>query len=208
MSFYDNNYNTTMMTGNDHDLDKKDVKAMSKLIVNYLPQSTTEGELRNLFSTIGVLESANVIRDKLKGHSLQYGFVSYVNPCDAAKAIDTLNKHQLLDKIIKVSYARPSSEAIQDANIYVCNLPKTMLLEGVEKMFSPYGRIINSRMLVDGEGKPRGAAFIRFDKRSEAQEATRMLNGTKPPGATEEIKISKPILCMGPDSKVKVAKGH
>lgn len=84
-------------------------------------------------------------------------------------------------------------------------------------MFTRYGRIINSRVLVDqasGEqetltyllylplvisallrpflflsGLSRGVAFIRFDKRSEAEDAIKELNGQKPPGAAEPITV-------------------
>ena len=35
----------------------------------------------------------------------------------------------------------------------------------------------------------RGVAFIRFDKRAEAEDAIKDLNGQKPPGATEPITV-------------------
>lgn len=49
----------------------------------------------------------------------------------------------------QVSYARPSSDTIKDANLYISGLPKAMSQKDVEDMFSRYGRIINSRVLVD-----------------------------------------------------------
>lgn len=49
----------------------------------------------------------------------------------------------------QVSYARPSSDTIKDANLYISGLPKSMNQKDVEDMFSRYGRIINSRVLVD-----------------------------------------------------------
>ncbi|KAM3870829.1 LOW QUALITY PROTEIN: ELAV-like protein 1 [Diretmus argenteus] len=209
----------------------------TNLIVNYLPQSMTQDELRSLFSSIGEVESAKLIRDKVAGHSLGYGFVNYLNPSDADRAINTLNGLRLQSKTIKVSYARPSSDTIKDANLYISGLPKTMTQKDVEDMFARYGHIINSRVLVDqasgttGEGidiyvftnryhrfhlflikQPpetiyaeyrstqsptalaylglsRGVAFIRFDKRAEAEDAIKDLNGQKPPGATEPITV-------------------
>ncbi|KFP48556.1 ELAV-like 1, partial [Cathartes aura] len=50
---------------------------------------------------------------------------------------------------LKVSYARPSSEVIKDANLYISGLPRSMTQKDVEDMFSRFGRIINSRVLVD-----------------------------------------------------------
>uniref|UniRef100_A0AAY5F053 ELAV-like protein n=1 Tax=Electrophorus electricus TaxID=8005 RepID=A0AAY5F053_ELEEL len=167
--------------------------AKTNLIVNYLPQNMTQEELRSLFSSIGEVESAKLIRDKMGGkscHSLGYGFVNYVNPSDAERAISTLNGLRLQSKTIKVSYARPSSDSIKDANLYISGLPKSMTQKDVEDMFARYGRIINSRVLVDqASGLSRGVAFIRFDKRAEAEEAIKGLNGQKPTGATEPITV-------------------
>jgi len=50
---------------------------------------------------------------------------------------------------VQVSYARPSSEAIKGANLYVSGLPKNMAQQDLENLFSPYGRIITSRILCD-----------------------------------------------------------
>ncbi|XP_026778928.1 ELAV-like protein 1b isoform X6 [Pangasianodon hypophthalmus] len=162
----------------------------TNLIVNYLPQNMTQDELRSLFSSIGEVESAKLIRDKMGGHSLGYGFVNYINPSDAERAISTLNGLRLQSKTIKVSYARPSSDTIKDANLYISGLPKTMTQKDVEDLFTQYGRIINSRVLVDqASGLSRGVAFIRFDKRIEAEDAIKGLNGQKPPGATEPITV-------------------
>ncbi|KFQ88531.1 ELAV-like 3, partial [Struthio camelus australis] len=49
----------------------------------------------------------------------------------------------------QVSYARPSSASIRDANLYVSGLPKAMGQKEMEQLFSQYGRIITSRILVD-----------------------------------------------------------
>lgn len=78
-----------------------------------------------------------------------YGFVNYHQKDDAEKAINTLNGLRLQNKTIKVSFARPSSEAIKGANLYVSGLPKNLTQTELEAMFSPYGRIITSRILCD-----------------------------------------------------------
>ncbi|XP_043555165.1 ELAV-like protein 4 isoform X4 [Chiloscyllium punctatum] len=168
----------------------------TNLIVNYLPQNMTQEEFRSLFGSIGEIESCKLVRDKITadikntGQSLGYGFVNYVDPKDAEKAINTLNGLRLQTKTIKVSYARPSSASIRDANLYVSGLPKSMTQKELEQMFSQYGRIITSRILVDQvTGVSRGVGFIRFDKRIEAEEAIKGLNGQKPSGATEPITV-------------------
>ncbi|XP_058540518.1 ELAV-like protein 1 [Neofelis nebulosa] len=142
--------------------DCRDDIGRTNLIVNYLPQNMTQDELRSLFSSIGEVESAKLIRDKVAGHSLGYGFVNYVTAKDAERAINTLNGLRLQSKTIKVSYARPSSEVIKDANLYISSLPRTMTQKDVEDMFSRFRRIINSRVLVDqttGSSEPITVKF-------------------------------------------------
>ncbi|XP_063996906.1 ELAV-like protein 2 isoform X2 [Pogoniulus pusillus] len=178
-----NNCSSPVDSGNTED-------SKTNLIVNYLPQNMTQEELKSLFGSIGEIESCKLVRDKITGQSLGYGFVNYVDPKDAEKAINTLNGLRLQTKTIKVSYARPSSASIRDANLYVSGLPKTMTQKELEQLFSQYGRIITSRILVDQvTGVSRGVGFIRFDKRIEAEEAIKGLNGQKPPSATEPITV-------------------
>lgn len=180
------------------DMDEGDRK--TNLIVNYLPQTMTQEEIRSLFSSIGEVESCKLIRDKVTGQSLGYGFVNYHRQEDASKAIQTLNGLRLQNKTIKVSYARPSSEAIKGANLYVSGLPKHMAQPDLERLFSSCGNIITSRILCDnitggskGEGSvpglSKGVGFIRFDQRIEAERAIQKLNGTIPEGATEPITV-------------------
>ncbi|XP_063980819.1 ELAV-like protein 3 isoform X3 [Diachasmimorpha longicaudata] len=198
-------------------------ESKTNLIVNYLPQTMTQEEIRSLFSSIGEVESCKLIRDKVTevttalsvagdslspgqfsfGQSLGYGFVNYHRPEDAEKAINTLNGLRLQNKTIKVSYARPSSEAIKGANLYVSGLPKNMTQQDLENLFSPYGRIITSRILCDnitvrqfvtggGDNLPglsKGVGFIRFDQRVEAERAIQELNGTIPKGSSEPITV-------------------
>ncbi|XP_071440171.1 ELAV-like protein 3 isoform X7 [Hetaerina americana] len=199
-------------------------ESKTNLIVNYLPQTMTQEEIRSLFSSIGEVESCKLIRDKVtefaginptdglgvcavEDHflrqSLGYGFVNYHRPEDAEKAINTLNGLRLQNKTIKVSYARPSSEAIKGANLYVSGLPKNLTQQDLENLFSPYGRIITSRILCDNitvrhfvsgaaDSVPclsKGVGFIRFDQRIEAERAIQELNGTIPKGSTEPITV-------------------
>ncbi|XP_065201809.1 ELAV-like protein 3 [Planococcus citri] len=178
-------------------------ESKTNLIVNYLPQTMTQEEVRSLFASIGEVESCKLIRDKVTGQSLGYSFVNFHRVEDAEKAINTLNGLRLQNKTIKVSYARPSSESIKGANLYVSGLPKNMTQMELESLFAPYGRIITSRILCDtfqpfvdptsGVTDPsnlsKGVGFIRFDQRMEAERAIQALNGTIPKGFNEPITV-------------------
>lgn len=182
-------------------------ESKTNLIVNYLPQTMTQEEIRSLFSSVGEVESCKLIRDKVTGQSLGYGFVNYVRPDDADKAINTLNGLRLQNKTIKVSFARPSSESIKGANLYVSGIPKSMTQQELENMFEPFGRIITSRILCDNiseqilksevsssnvslsPGLSKGVGFVRFDQRQEAERAIKHLHNTIPDGYAEPITV-------------------
>ena len=138
----------------------------------------TEEEVKGLFVTIGQVQSCKVIKDKLNQISLGYAFVNYYKSEDAKKAIDSLNGLPVQNKNIKVSYARPSSTTIKNANLYIAHLPKTYTQDELVGLFSPYGNIITSKILVDNTtGLSRGVGFVRYDKHSEAESAISSLNG-------------------------------
>jgi ELAV like protein 2/3/4 len=176
----------------------------TNLIVNYLPQNMTEEEIKSLFSSVGEVESVKLVRDKnsinpfanplnpntMRGQSLGYGFVNYKRTQDAEQAVNVLNGLRLQNKTIKVSFARPSSESIKGANLYISGLPKTMCQDDLEEIFRPFGEIITSRVLTqEGNDKLKGIGFIRFDQRKEAERAISSLNGTTPKGLTEPITV-------------------
>lgn len=150
----------------------------------------TEDEVKNLFATLGPIQSCKVVKDKLSQISLGYAFINYETPMDASKAIQSLNGLPLQNKTIKVSYARPSSANIKNANLYVAYLPKTFTQGELESLFRPYGTIITSKILVDNStGMSRGVGFVRYDKHSEAEQAMTTLNGTLLPGASQPILV-------------------
>lgn len=167
-----------------------EMKAATNLIVNYLPPDMSEEEVRNLFSGVGTIQSCKLIKDKLSQASLGYAFVNYTTALEAEKAIQSLNGLPLQNKIIKVSYARPSSVQIKNANLYIAYLPKTYSQADLEAMFRPYGTIITSKILIDTEtGLSRGVGFVRYDKHSEAQAAISALNGKVLAGCSQPILV-------------------
>ena len=76
-----------------------------------LPFSTTSEELANLFGTVGVVTSAQVITDRETGRSRGFGFVE-MSEEDARKAIDELTGSNLGGRSITVNEARPALRAV------------------------------------------------------------------------------------------------
>lgn len=157
-----------------------DEENATNLIINYLPQEMTEEELRTLFSSVGPLESCKLIRDKVTRASLGYAFVKYELPTDAKKAMESLQGMKLTNKTIKVSVARPSSNEIKNANLYVSGLPISCNEQELRVLFARFGPIITSKVLYEENGQSRGVGFVRFDKRIDAEQAINGLNNRIP----------------------------
>lgn len=161
----------------------------SNLIINYIPPTVTEAELRSLFSQLGQVDTVKIVRDKTTGQCLGYAFVKYISAQDAHKAIIFLNGYRLQSKCIKVSLARPSSPAIKDANLYVSGLPKHMSQAHLEKTFSQFGDIVTAKILLDSDGNSRGVGFVRFNYHYEADHAVHSLNKFRLPGSTAPLQV-------------------
>jgi len=81
-----------------------------KLYVGNLSYTTTEDALMELFSTIGEVESVNVITDRMSGRSKGFGFVEMKTEADAQTAISQLNGKMVDERQITVAEARPQKE--------------------------------------------------------------------------------------------------
>ncbi|MEK7478491.1 MAG: RNA-binding protein [Patescibacteria group bacterium] len=81
-----------------------------KLYVGGLPYTTTNEELKDVFSKAGEVSSATVIIDKMSGRSRGFGFVEMTNDADADKAIEMFNDKELGGRKILVNEARPMED--------------------------------------------------------------------------------------------------
>jgi cold-inducible RNA-binding protein len=81
-----------------------------KLYVGNLPYAFTDGDLHNLFSTYGAVQSAQVIMDRETGRSKGFGFVEMGDGKEADAAIDALNGQDLNGRNLTVNEARPRED--------------------------------------------------------------------------------------------------
>ena len=78
-----------------------------RLYVGNLPYKATDEELTTLFSTVGDVASARVMRDMATGRARGFGFVEMTTDEAAASAIEKLHQHQMDGRAIVVNEAQP-----------------------------------------------------------------------------------------------------
>lgn len=81
-----------------------------KLLVRNLARSTTEAELKALFSEYGTVQSCNLVMDKLTGGSKGFAFVEMPKPGEAKIAMKNLNHQKIAENIIRVKKAEDKKE--------------------------------------------------------------------------------------------------
>lgn len=82
----------------------------SKLYVGNLPYSTTEEDLRELFSQAGAVTSVALIKDRDSGRSKGFGFVEMETQADAQAAIAKFNNYEYQGRNLTVNIARPRED--------------------------------------------------------------------------------------------------
>jgi RNA recognition motif-containing protein len=82
----------------------------SKLYVGNLSYSTTEDDLRTLFTEAGTVTSVALIKDRDSGQSKGFAFIEMSTQVEAEKAISMFNGRMMGERDIKVSLARPRDD--------------------------------------------------------------------------------------------------
>src|SRR5690348_9587959 len=81
-----------------------------KLYVGNLPYETSEGDLQDLFSRAGNVDSVRVMRDRATGRARGFAFVEMSSDDEAQSAIRELNAAQMGGRSLTVNEARPPPE--------------------------------------------------------------------------------------------------
>ena len=81
-----------------------------RLYVGNLAKSTTEDELKNLFTQAGSVASVDMVKDRSSGESKGFAFITMGEQTEADKAISMFNAYSLADRELKVNVAKPKVE--------------------------------------------------------------------------------------------------
>nr|KJB40265.1 hypothetical protein B456_007G054700 [Gossypium raimondii] len=174
----------------------------NNVYVKNLSESTTDEDLKNVFSEHGPITSAVIMRD-VDGKSKGFGFVNFENPDDAARSVDSLNGKKFDDKEWFVGKAQKKSEREMELkgqyeqtlketadkfaglNLYVKNLDDSINDDKLRELFSEFGTVTSCKVMLDPNGISRGSGFVAFSTAEEASQALMEMNG--------KMVVSKPL---------------
>jgi RNA recognition motif-containing protein len=78
-----------------------------KILVRNLARTTTENEVRELFSAHGTVTECNLVLDQATGKSKGFAFVEMSEQSEAEAAVNALNSFLLANSKIRVKVANP-----------------------------------------------------------------------------------------------------
>ncbi len=77
-------------------------------------------------------------------------------------------------------------------NLFVGNLSQDTTFIQLANHFTKMGKVLNSKVMLDRDGKCKGYGYIEMDTEAEAKKAMTELEHTKLDGREIEIKEAKP----------------
>ncbi|XP_074641690.1 nucleolysin TIAR-like [Tubulanus polymorphus] len=173
---------------------KQDTSKHFHIFVGDLGQDIEPQHLLEAFSVIGEVSDVKIIKDPASQKSKGYGFVSFINKCDAESAIHKMNGQWIGSRAIRTNWASrkppaPNKEAVapkSESEVYKQSSPTNSTVycggfdpkcvnlseELLQKHFSEHGQIQEVRIFKD-----KGYAFIRFADHSQATRAICAMHG-------------------------------
>ncbi|CAD7669338.1 unnamed protein product [Nyctereutes procyonoides] len=161
---------------------------VGNIFIKNLEDSIDNKALYDTFSTFGNILSCKVVCDD--HGSRGFGFVHFETHEAAQQAITTMNGMLLNDRKVFVGHFKSRREreaelgarAMEFTNIYVKNLHVDVDEQGLQDLFSRFGKMLSVKVMRDDSGHSRGFGFVNFQKHEEAQKAVMDMNGKEVSG--------------------------
>ncbi|XP_044909501.1 polyadenylate-binding protein 1-like isoform X3 [Felis catus] len=153
---------------------------VGNIFIKNLEDSIDNKALYDTFSTFGNILSCKVVCDN--HGSRGFGFVHFETHEAAQQAIVTMNGMLLNDRKVFVGHFKSRREreaelgarAMEFTNIYVKNLHVDVDEQGLQDLFSQFGKMLSVKVMRDDSGHSRGFGFVNFEKHEEAQKGVNL----------------------------------
>ncbi|GAC72588.1 FOG: RRM domain [Moesziomyces antarcticus T-34] len=159
-----------------------------------LPSTTTERALRDMFASLGPIQSVKVVASR-NSAGLAYGFVEFVDVSSAERAVRTLDGWLCFGIPIKVCWAKqsmhpeamtvtepdrsaPTHSNAGNAHLFVGDLSPDVDDSMLYSSFSRLPSLVDVRVMYDAEtGKSRGFGFVSFRSKRDAETCIAAMQG-------------------------------
>ncbi|KAL0226680.1 hypothetical protein P9112_014004 [Eukaryota sp. TZLM1-RC] len=151
----------------------------ANIFLDNFPVTMNEEDLRNKCLTYGTVKSVHIIR--YQGNSKGKGFCNFLRPQDASNAVAAIHDQQdwgcgKVRASVTESGQKPKP---YETSLYVQNLPDDMEEDGVNALFSRYGKVTSTKVIrAEGSGISLGCAYVTFSTPLEAINAMDALHQT------------------------------
>jgi polyadenylate-binding protein len=149
------------------------------VFIKNLEKTIDNKALYDTFSVFGNILSCKVQMDA-DGQSMGFGFVHFESEKSANLMIEKVNGMELRGMKVYVGHFIPRKDRQVDrtyTNDYCKNFGDQLDEHALEEMFSKFGTVTSTKVVVDGKGKSRGFGFVAFEIPESAESAVKELNG-------------------------------
>lgn len=188
------------------DRDVTGEKAFNNVYVKNLSEGCTEEFLAQQFSQRGEITSVAIMKDA-DGKSKGFGFVNFLEPDAAKKAVEELDGFTHEDKQWVVNKAQRKSEREQElrsqreqaaakyekfsgCNLYIKNLDDSITDDELRTLFQEQGSITSCKVMKDENGNSKGWGFVAYSTPEEATRAISEMNGKMPPPCRKPLYVA------------------
>ncbi|XP_076446784.1 embryonic polyadenylate-binding protein-like [Babylonia areolata] len=167
------------------------LKRFNNIFVKNFADQLNDDTLRELFSQFGKIVSAKVAVNE-EGESKGFGYVSFVDPNDAAKAMESMHSKEVGGRIIYCGRFKNRAERRAEleeqfekvkmersylgVNVYIKNLDESIDDDRLWKEFCSFGTITSAKVMTEG-GRSKRFGFVCFSSPEEAMKAVTGMNG-------------------------------
>jgi polyadenylate-binding protein len=164
------------------------------LWVGNLDKNVTEHELYETFSAVGAISSVRVCADAVLRCSLGYGYVNFVEPKMAQKALDIKNYEELQGRPMRIMWSQrdPNMRRSAVGNIFIKNLHKNIDARSLHDSLSQFGPILSCKIASDKDGESKGYGFVHFECEEDAKECIAQVNGREIEGKEVAVGLFLP----------------
>ncbi|KAK3927289.1 Squamous cell carcinoma antigen recognized by T-cells 3 [Frankliniella fusca] len=170
------------------------------VFVSNLDYSTTNEQIREVFSSVGTITELRLVRD-FKGRSKGFCYIVFSSFNEMNEALKK-DRVPIDGRPIFVSKCDPDkhtrqhsfkySTALEKNKLFVKGLPLSSTKEELEELFGKYGKVKDIRLVTYRNGHFKGLAYVDFVDEVSAAQALIKVDGTTMGGRTVSVALSNP----------------